>query len=278
MASGTARTLGGIARNWFNPTRPSQPELITEARERTALTWELLLVFGMTLGLSGLRSLISLIDALSRPQQLNQQHVTLNAPQATVSLLDLFAQLAGVLQLLAWGGIGVYLLWRAGIRFSHIGLDLRRPWRDAGIAAVLAAVIGIPGLLLYLTSRALDLNLTVLPSTLTDTWWRIPALLLAAVGNAWAEEVLVVGYLLTALRRRGWQENTSLLASAVLRGSYHLYQGFGGFVGNIVMGLVFGRVWQRTNRLWALVAAHTLLDVVSFLGYALLHGLLPWLG
>ena len=35
--------------------------------------------------------------------------------------------------------------------------------------------------------------------------------------------------------------------SAVLRGSYHLYQGFGGFVGNIVMGLVFGRVWQRTD-------------------------------
>jgi hypothetical protein len=37
-----------------------------------------------------------------------------------------------------------------------------------------------------------------------------------------------------------------------------------------VMGLVFGRIWQRTNRLWVLVTAHTLLDVVSFVGYALL--------
>lgn len=63
----------------------------------------------------------------------------------------------------------------------------------------------------------------------------------------------------------------------MLRGSYHLYQGFGGFVGNLVMGLVFGRVWQKTNRLWPLVAAHTLFDVVSFVGYSLLKGHISWL-
>ena len=67
------------------------------------------------------------------------------------------------------------------------------------------------------------------------------------------------------------------VAQAVLRGAYHLYQGLGGFVGNVVMGLVFGRVWQRTNRLWALVGAHTLIDVVAFLGYALLAGVVSWL-
>ncbi len=43
------------------------------------------------------------------------------------------------------------------------------------------------------------------------------------------------------------------------------------------MGLVFGRFWQRTNRLWALVAAHTLIDVVAFLGYAVLAGQVGWL-
>jgi membrane protease YdiL (CAAX protease family) len=37
-----------------------------------------------------------------------------------------------------------------------------------------------------------------------------------------------------------------------------------------VMGLVFGRVWQRTNRLWPLVGAHALIDIVAFVGYALL--------
>ena len=37
------------------------------------------------------------------------------------------------------------------------------------------------------------------------------------------------------------------------------------------MGLVFGRVWQRTDRLWVLVGAHALIDVVAFAGYALLR-------
>ncbi|MCW2631798.1 MAG: Abortive infection protein, partial [Pseudonocardia sp.] len=100
---------------------------------------------------------------------------------------------------------------------------------------------------------------------------------LSAIGNAWAEEVIVVGYLLTRLRQLGWIENRALLVSALLRGAYHLYQGFGGFLGNFVMGLLFGRVWQRTGRLWTLVGAHSLLDIVAFVGYALLRGHVGWL-
>ena len=116
-----------------------------------------------------------------------------------------------------------------------------------------------------------------MPSTLTDTWWRVPVLVVSARGNAWAEEALVIGYLLTRLRQLGLRENSPVISAAVLRGSYHLYQGFGGFVGNLVLGLVFGRVWQQTNRLWPMVVAHTLLDVVSFVGYALLASHLSFL-
>ena len=63
----------------------------------------------------------------------------------------------------------------------------------------------------------------------------------------------------------------------MLRGSYHLYQGFGGFIGNAVMGLVFGYYWQRTGRLWPLVIAHSLIDIVAFVGYGLLKGHVGWL-
>jgi hypothetical protein len=126
-------------------------------------------------------------------------------------------------------------------------------------------------------ARALDLDLTVQPTTLNDTWWRIPVLVVAAAANAWAEEALVIGYLITRLRQLGMRENGSVVAAAVLRGSYHLYQGFGGFIGNFVLGLVFGRIWQRTNRLWPMVVAHTLLDVISFVGYALLVNHLSFL-
>lgn len=260
-------------RAWVAPTTP----FLENPTSRRAAQLELLVVFAITLGLSGLRSLLSLIDSLLRTTPLNQQTVAINTPQAKADLLDLFAQLASVLQLLAWGGLGIYLLWRNDVLPRAIGLDRAKPGRDAAAGIGLTALIGIPGLALYFGARALGISLNVAPSTLTDTWWRIPVLVLAAFANAWAEETLVIGYLLTRLRQLGVRENRSLLGAAVLRGSYHLYQGFGGFIGNLLMGLVFGRVWQRTSRLWPLVLAHTLLDVFSFVGYALLASHVSWL-
>ncbi|RJQ75006.1 CPBP family intramembrane metalloprotease [Pseudonocardiaceae bacterium YIM PH 21723] len=226
--------------------------------------------------MSGVRSLLSLIDSLLKPQALSDQKVALNVPQSTLSLLDLAKQLTGVITLLAWGALGAYLLWRAGVALREAGLrwsariDLPR-----GIG--LAALIGIPGLALYLGAHAAGLALTVQPSTLGGHWWRVPVLMLSAFGNAWAEEVLVVGYLLTRLRHLGTGRWQALAGSAVLRGSYHLYQGFGGFIGNAIMGLVFGYLYQRSTRLWPLIIAHTVLDVVAFVGYALLRGHVGWL-
>lgn len=241
------------------------------------LKLELLVVFAITLGLSALRSLLSLLESLLQPRPLSEQSVALNAPAAQADLIDLAFQLTRVLQLVAWGGLGAYLLVRGGMRLREVGLGRRLDVRDLGYGAALAAAIGIPGLGLYLVARAAGANLTVLPSVLDDTWWRLPVLLLAAAANAWAEEVLMVGYLLTRLRQLRVGRHTALLASAVLRGAYHLYQGFGGFLGNLVMGLIFGWVWQRTNRLWPLVIAHTVIDVVAFVGYALLRGRVGWL-
>ena len=234
-------------------------------------------MLAVTLGLSGLRSMLALLDALLAPGSLADQSVAINAPARKAELLDLAYQLTGVIQLLAWAGLAGYLLWRSGISLRSLGLDRRSPGQDAGFGVGLATVIGVPGLGLYLLARAAGLSLTVVPSALGDTWWRVPVLLAAAVANALAEELLVVGYLITRLRQLGSGEGAAVLASAVLRGSYHLYQGFGGFVGNLVMGIVFGRVWQQTNRLWPLITAHTLIDTVAFIAYALLHTRLTWL-
>lgn len=251
--------------------------MLTAPTERRAVILEVALVLTVTLGLVALRSLLSLTDALLASGPLGEQTVAINAPGAAADLLDLAYQLTGVAQLLAWGGLGLYLLWRGGIAPGALGLDRRRPRRDTALGVGLAALIGVPGLGLYLASRALGLNLTVVPSALDGTWWQLPVLLAAAVANSWAEEILVVGYLLTRLRQLGWSENGSLVFAAALRGAYHLYQGLGGFAGNLVMGLVYGRVWQRTNRLWALLIAHALIDVVAFAGYALLRGHAGWI-
>ena len=42
----------------------------------------------------------------------------------------------------------------------------------------------------------------------------------------------------------------------------------GQFLGNVVMGVVFGYWFHRTGRVMPLVIAHTILDVVAFVGYA----------
>jgi membrane protease YdiL (CAAX protease family) len=263
-------------RTWLNPTSPAG-DVIDDPAHRRLVATEVLVMLTVTLGLSALRSGLSLLDALLRPVPLNEQQVALNAPAAQAELVDLALQLTRVLQLVGWGALGAYLLIRAGFALRAVGLDGRRPVRDLLGSAGLAALIGIPGLGVYLGARALGLSVTIAPTTLDDTWWRLPVLVASALANSWAEEVVMVAYLLTRLRQLGWTENRAVAAQALLRGAYHLYQGLGGFVGNVAMGLVFGRVWQRTNRLWVLVGAHALIDVVAFLGYAALRGRVAWL-
>ncbi|MGI9124072.1 MAG: CPBP family intramembrane glutamic endopeptidase, partial [Mycobacterium sp.] len=203
--------------------------------------------------------------------------IRLNPNQSHYDLINLGLNLVSLGQLAAWGVLALYLLWRGGISPAAIGLGRFR-WRPDLLGGLgLAALIGVPGLLLYMASRALGLNAEVEPSGLHNSWWRIPVLVLAAFANGFAEEVVVVGYLITRLRQLGLSGPKAVAVSSLLRGVYHLYQGFGAGLGNVAMGLVFGYAWCRTGRLWPLVIAHGIIDTVAFVGYVLLSGHLSWL-
>lgn len=233
-------------------------------------------MLAVTFGVSALVAVLQLADGLL--SGLGSQRVRLNPNQSRYDLINLGLNLVSVSQLVAWGGLALYLLWRSGIRPSDIGLGRIR-WRFDGLAGLgLAALIGLPGLLLYLAARHLGLNAEVEPSGLHNSWWRIPVLILAAFANGFAEEVVVVGYLITRLRQLGLSQRRAVLVSSALRGVYHLYQGIGAGIGNVIMGVVFGYAWCRTGRLWPLVIAHGLIDTVAFVGYVLLSGHLSWLG
>ncbi|NLG54845.1 MAG: CPBP family intramembrane metalloprotease [Rhodococcus sp.] len=260
---------------WLHPQTPEQPAL--SATERRGLWIEITIVLLITFGFNGLSSLLGLIDSLLQQGTLAEQTVALNVPRATNSFIDLARQILGVVKLLSWGALGLYLLWRSGIGPKAIGLSRRLTRTDATHGAGFAVLIGVPGLAFYLATHAIGANLTVAPSILNDHWWRIPALVAWSIANSGAEEIIVVAYLITRLRQLGWSENSSLLASALLRGAYHLYQGFGGGIGNVVMGVVFARYWQKTNRLWPLIVAHALIDIVAFVGYALLRDRISWI-
>ncbi|MEO3756134.1 type II CAAX endopeptidase family protein [Streptomyces sp. B6B3] len=248
-----------------------------------ALRRELLLVLGLSLGASGVAALISFTGSLTRPGGLADQSATLNGSNAPGRpWLDLAWQLFGITTALVPVLLVAHLLLReraelAGPGMRGIGFDLRRPGFDLGWGAVVAAGIGGSGLLLYLGAHAAGANVTVVPESLPDVWWKIPVLILSAVQNAVVEEVIVVGYLLRRLTQLGWGPVGVLLGSSLLRGSYHLYQGIGGFFGNVAMGVIFVWLYRRWGRVMPLVVAHALIDVVAFVGYALLAGRVDWL-
>lgn len=252
---------------WVSPEEP-----------RRWLVQEVYLVFALSLGASGVVALVRFVGDLTSSAPLSHQTAVLNGSAAPGRpLLDLALQLVSI----ATGVVPVllvaYLLHRSGEHLSDIGFGTRQLRRDVAWGVLLAAVVGGSGLALYLVAHAVDANLTVVPEALPKVWWRVPVLILSAVQNALLEEVLVAGYRLHRLRQLGWSDNRALAVSAVLRGSYHLYQGLGGFVGNLVMGLLFGRLYQRWGSTVPLFVAHALIDCVAFVGYAELAGQVSWL-
>ncbi|MER7762140.1 CPBP family intramembrane glutamic endopeptidase [Streptomyces sp. NPDC097619] len=246
---------------------------------RRILRSETLLVLALSLGASGVSSLISFIGSLTRPGGLKDQAATLNGSYAPGRpWLDLAWQLFGIASALVPVLLVAHLLTREGAPgLRALGFDRTRPGFDLGRGALVAAGIGSAGLAFYLVARASGFNLTVVPESLPEVWWKFPVLILSAVQNSVVEEVIVLGYLLRRLDQLGWGPMVALAASSLLRGSYHLYQGIGGFIGNVVMGVVFVLLYRRWGRVGPLVVAHALLDIVAFVGYALLAGHVGWL-
>jgi uncharacterized protein len=245
------------------------PDELTDPQRR-GIRIEIAVVLAVTFGLSAYTAFLQLIEAVLLG--LAGRRVALNPRRSLFDLIDLGLNLAVVFQLVAWGALGLYLLWRSGFGPAQVGLGRLR-WKSDMLGGLgLAALIGLPGLGLYAAARVLGLSAHVEPAELYDTWWRIPVLLLTAFANGWAEEVIVVAFLLTRLRQLGINPVAAMFASSLLRGTYHLYQGFSAGLGNVVMGLVFTYVWRRTGRLWPLIIAHGIIDSVAYVGYALAAG------
>ena len=184
-----------------------------------------------------------------RPAALSDQTVALNSSRSSFSVIDLLFQLLSILRLCAWGALGLYLLWRAGLAPRAIGLARPRLKIDLSHGVGLAALIGLPGLALYLVGNALGFNLTVVPSAIDDHWWRVPALMLYALANSGAEEIIVVAYLISRLRRLGLEREHVVACSALLRGQLTTsIRGWAAASATSLMGLVFGRYWQRTGQ------------------------------
>lgn len=248
----------------------------TQKQQRSRTWLEIAIVLGLSLGSSAVYSIVSLLRKLTLDQSLSAQKTVINQPLADQPIFDLVYQLLGIFFGLVPVVLVFWLLAKPGLSaFSQLGFDFKQPGKDILRGLGLAAVIGIPGLGLYFLGHALGLTVTIVPTALDTYWWTVPVLVLSALRAALVEELIVVGYLFTRLREFGWKTWHIIGTSALLRGSYHLYQGFGPFVGNVAMGIVFGLAYQRWGRTMPLVIAHWILDIVSFTGYPLVKTLAP---
>jgi membrane protease YdiL (CAAX protease family) len=238
----------------------------TESRAR--LWWEIAIVLSLSLGQYAIYAIVQLWYKLTVPTKLSAQTAHINTDLSDRDPFNLIYNVLALVFDVAPVMLVCFLLWSsAAPHLWRLGIDAKRPFGDAWRGLVLAIVIGIPGIAIYLGAKALNFNVTVDAASLGAHWWTVPVLLLSALRAGLQEEIIILGYLFERLDRLGWGRWRIVVAAAILRGSYHLYQGFGAFVGNFLMGMLFGFLYTRTKRVLPFVIAHVVIDAAIFVGY-----------
>lgn len=245
-------------------------EQIEQKATRKTLRFEVVLVLALSLGQSAVYSMLSFADKVTRAP-LREQTTSLNNQLSTREFFDFSYQLLDIIFALVPVVLALYLMKRTtGRTIRDIGFDLRKPGKDALLGAGLFLAMGVGTLGVYAVGRAVGITTALSAANLGDYWWSVPVLLLSAVRHAVLEEVLMLGFLFTYTRKLRMGPWSIIIISAVIRGSYHLYQGAGPMIGNMLMGVVFGWIYQKYGRVMPLVIAHFLLDAIGFVGYALI--------
>lgn len=246
--------------------------------DHRTLRSEMWLVLWLSIAATALRSVLSLLDTLTSGGSLASHSTTLVTTYvADRPWLDVLYQVARISLALVPVLLVLHLLRRSGEGRQAIGLDLRDWRRDLVRGALLALVLGGIGLGFYLLAYRLGMNVRIAAVTTTREWWTPILLVASASYNAILEEVIVLAYFIHRAAQLGWRPWAQVAGSALVRGAYHLYQGFGGFLGNVAMGTVFALLYRRWGRVMPFLFAHLFIDTGAFLGYYYLGGHISWL-
>jgi len=241
------------------------PEAVPHALDRRTIHGEILVVLALSVLASAAYAIVSLASAPLRGTVVE-----------SASQNPLFAnQLIGFIFGLAPVALVIHLLHRDGETVGAIGMDADGIGRDLVRGVLLFAVVGSIGYAIYILAVRFGVNRFVVPAPPPGHWWTWPTVMMNAAGAAFLEEIVVLAYLITRLRQLDWAPWAIIAASALLRASYHLYQGWGGFAGNLLMGVLFAFLYLRWRRAWPFVVCHFLLDAVAAGGWLILHGRVP---
>ena len=263
-----ATDAAGTADTAWSPSLP----------DHRTLRAEMWLVLWLSIAATALRSILSLLDTLTSGVPISSHTTTLVTTYIPDRpWLDVLYQATRISLALVPVLLVLHFLRCSGEGRRAIGLDLSDWRRDVVRGAVIAAVLGGIGLGFYLLAFQLGMNVRIAAVTTTREWWTPILLVASASYNAILEEVIVLAYVIHRTGQLGWRPWAQVGGSALLRGAYHLYQGFGGFLGNLAMGTVFALLYRRWNRVMPFVVAHLLIDATAFLGYYYLGGHVSWL-
>jgi len=210
---------------------------------------EFVIVVGMAFGYSAIASLQAALAGQSGKALLSESSLTYLLANEVLVLIAL----------------AVFLHAR-GWTFERIGLgaSAKESLLGIGLALIVEVVYTIAWTIAVLSSQSIE-NAGRLFEPVAGSI--DPAVVIAvSILNPIFEEIVLCGYVITALKDRGpW---TAINVSVAIRLVCHLYQGVVGIIFIVPLGLIFAYWYSRQGRLWPLIVAHVLYDFIPLIYYA----------
>ena len=135
-----------------------------------------------------------------------------------------------------------------------------------GIGLLLAVVRISSGIIVSNTIAFLNLlnpNTANAPDITLHTNFLSMAIIV--VVNSFFEEFLLIGYLFKRFEKM--HPAFVILISAIIRASYHTYQGLNFLPSILIMAVIFGAYYIKYKKLWPLIIAHTIGNTFYFLNH-----------
>ncbi len=145
-------------------------------------------------------------------------------------------------------------------------LGVQPSMKDTGVGIGLAVVAHLVYTAFWLVSGSFVSGIDHAADNLVKPDLNLTTVIAISILNPVFEEVFVCGYIISALKNSR-SASFAINVSVGVRLAYHLYQGTVGVISIIPLGLIFAHWFVKTGRLWPLVIAHALLDLVGLLAY-----------
>jgi membrane protease YdiL (CAAX protease family) len=218
------------------------------------MPWDVWLIFFVLGVVVPWRGRMRLRELLAKPHVGSRERISLYA--STIAFQWTAAALAG------------WRAWAHGFTASQLGLVIHPGWKVVA-AGVLGA--GILATLHWLnlrrmgriTTKAHGMLQALAERILPQSPGEILPFLALAVTAGICEEFLYRGFALAAFTRAGLPVWIVVLLSSALFGLAHLYQGRGGLVGTMILGMLFGVARIAYDSVVPVMVWHVAVDVVA---------------